>query len=327
MPGYSHTYIDAVIGGEDQTFDLTDTPSLSIGRHPQCTVVLTDDPMVSRKHALVQRESSGDFYLSDLGSRNGTTRNGMPVTSPVLLQDGDAFTIGSHRFVFHHTAQSTAEVEALQEPTDVLVVERMMTILVLDIRNYTVMARELGEARVSEVMNRFFHEAGNLLKQRGSWAQKYIGDAVMALWVHAHDEGRAHELASIFESMTGLAEIIGRINEEIELPRPLAWGAGVNSGVAVTGNMGSAGLSDHTALGDAVNKAFRLETATKDVGRDVLVGSSTFELMSTPEGVVDAFTEHLVELKGYDRPERAWGLSTGDVRRVAEALRAQAGGS
>jgi adenylate cyclase len=248
----------------------------------------------------------------------------MPVTSPVLLQDGDSFTIGSHRFVFHHTAQSTAEVEALQEPTDVLVVERMMTILVLDIRNYTVMARELGEARVSEIMNRLFHEAGNLLKGKGSWAQKYIGDAVMALWVHAQEEGRARELASIFESMTGLAEIIDRINQEIELPRPLAWGAGVNSGVAVTGNMGSAGLSDHTALGDAVNKAFRLESATKEVGRDVLVGDSTFKLMAAPDGVVGAFTEHLVELKGYDRPERAWGLGAMDVRRVAEALRAQA---
>lgn len=324
MPGYSHTYIDVVIGGEDHTFDLTDTASLSIGRHPQCTVVLGDDSMVSRKHALVQRESSGEFYLSDLGSRNGTTRNGMPVTSPVLLQDGDSFTIGSHRFVFHHSAQSTGEVEALQEPTDVLVVERMMTILVLDIRNYTVMARELGEARVSEIMNRLFHEAGNVLKGKGSWAQKYIGDAVMALWVHAQEEGRARELASIFESMTGLAEIIDRINQEIELPRPLAWGAGVNSGVAVTGNMGSAGLSDHTALGDAVNKAFRLESATKEVGRDVLVGDSTFELMAAPDGVVGAFTEHLVELKGYDRPERAWGLGAEDVRRVAEALRAQA---
>lgn len=327
MSGYSQTYVDVVIDGEDRTFDLADATSLSIGRHPQCTVVLADDSMVSRKHALVQRESSGDFYLSDLGSRNGTTCNGMPVTSPVLLRDGDSFTIGSHRFVFHHTAPTSTEVEALQEATDVLVVERMMTIMVLDIRNYTVMARELGEARVSEIMNRLFHEAGSLLKGRGSWAQKYIGDAIMAIWIHADEEGRARELASIFESMTGLAEIIERINHEVELPRPLAWGAGLNSGVAVTGNMGSAGLSDHTALGDAVNKAFRLESATKEVGRDVLLGNSTFEIMAPPASVVSAFTEHLVELKGYDLPERAWGLGAVDVRRVAEALRTRAGAS
>ena len=105
MPGCSQTCVDVVLDGEGQTFDLTDTPSLSIGRHPRCTVVISGDPMVSRKHALVQQESSGDYYLSDLGSRNGTTRNGMPVTSPVRLEDGDAFTIGSHRFVFHHAGR------------------------------------------------------------------------------------------------------------------------------------------------------------------------------------------------------------------------------
>jgi adenylate cyclase len=327
MSDYSHTYVDVVIGNEDRTFDLADAASLSIGRHPQCSVVLADDSMVSRKHALVQRESSGDFYLSDLGSRNGTTCNGMPVTAPVLLRDGDSFTIGSHRFAFHHTAPKSDEVEDLQDATDVLVVERMMTIMVLDLRNYTPMARELGEARVSEVMNRLFHEAGSLLKKRGSWAQKYIGDAIMALWVHADVEGRPRDIASIFESMTGLSDIIERINHEVELPRPLAWGVGINSGVAVTGNMGSAGLSDHTALGDAVNKAFRLESATKEVGSDVLVGHATFELMTAPAAVAAAFTEHYVELKGYDEPEHAWGLNAADVRRVAEALRTHAGTS
>src|SRR5262245_39408452 len=174
-----HTYIDVVIAGEDKTFDLTDVPSLSIGRSPQATVVITDDPNVSRKHALVQRESSGEYYLSDLGSRNGTTRNGLPVTAPVPLQDGDSFMIGSHRFVFHQAVDHSAEEEEYQDPTDVLVVERMISILVLDIRNYTVLARELGEARISEMMNKLFHESGQMLKKKGSWAQKYIGDAVM----------------------------------------------------------------------------------------------------------------------------------------------------
>lgn len=326
MPGYSHTYLDVVLGGEDQTFDLTDMPSLSIGRHPQCEVVISDDPMVSRKHALVQRESSGEYYLSDLGSRNGTTRNGVPVTSPVLLQDGDSFTIGSHRFAFHHASKSTEEIEAF-DPTDVLVVERMITILVLDIRNYTVLARELGEARITEIMNKLFHKAGELLKGKGSWAQKYIGDAVMAFWVHGEDEGTPPEIVAIFESLVGLSDLIDDLNTEFEPPRPLAWGAGINSGVAVTGNMGSAGLSDHTAMGDAVNKAFRLESATKEVGRDVVVGQSTYQLMALPAEAASAFSDHQIELKGYDEPEQAHGLAAADVARVAEALRAARDGS
>lgn len=314
------TYIDVVIAGEDHTFDLTEQPSVSIGRHPQCTVVLGEDPNVSRKHALVQREASGEYYLSDLGSRNGTTRNGLPVTSPVPLRDGDSFTIGSHRFVFHQTAVRAAEADDLQAPTDVLVVERMITILVLDIRDYTGLARELGESRISELMNRLFHESGQLLKQQGSWAQKYIGDAVMAFWVHEGDGGAQHEVVLVLQSLAQLADAITKIGQDFELARRLAFGAGINTGLAVTGNMGSAGLADHTAMGDAVNKAFRLETATKEVGREILVGKATYDLIDVPQAVRALFARHTVSLKGYDAPEEALALALGDLPRVIEAL-------
>ena len=314
------TYIDVVIDGEDRTFDLTDVPTVSIGRNPQSTVVLADDANVSRKHALIQREASGDYYLSDLGSRNGTTRNGLPVTAPVPLRDGDSFTIGSHRFVFHETSARAAEEDEHQDPTDVLVVERMITILVLDIRNYTVLARELGESRITEVMNRLFHESGQLLKRQGSWAQKYIGDAVMAFWVHDGEGGTPREMVLLFQSLVQLTAVIARLNEDLALPRKLAFGAGVNSGQAVTGNMGSAGLTDHTAMGDAVNKAFRLETATKEVGREILLGKSTYELIDLPADVRALVSTHTVHLKGYDAPEEVYGLALADLPRLVEAL-------
>jgi len=318
------TYVDVVIGGEDRTFDLTDVTSLSIGRSPQCTVVLEADSMVSRKHALVQRGESGEYYLSDLGSRNGTTRNGSPVTSPVPLADGDSFTIGSHRFVFHQPVDPSREEETSQDPTDVLVVERMITILVMDIRNYTVLSRELGEARITEIMNKLFHQAGELLKRNGSWAQKYIGDAVMAFWVHGDQGGTPREILLIFESLLELDQVIARLNAEFTLPRPLAFGAGINSGNAVTGNMGSAAVSDHTAMGDAVNKAFRLESASKEVGREIVIGRSTYALIDLPAEVAQLFTTHSVHLKGYDAPEDVHGLGLDELERVAAALRPKA---
>jgi len=315
---YGRTYVDVVIKGEDRTFDLTELPSLSIGRHPQCAVVLTDDPNVSRKHALIQREGSGDYYLSDLGSRNGTTRNGVPVTAPTPLRDGDSFMIGSHRFVFHQSTPRVAEEEALQDPTDVLVVERMITILVLDIRNYTGLARELGESRISELMNRLFHESGQLLKRHGSWAQKYIGDAVMSIWVHGGEGSTPREVELLFRSLADLVGMIGRLNQELSLPRPLAFGAGINSGLAVTGNMGSSGLADHTAMGDAVNKAFRLETASKEIGREIVLGAPTLALL--PDGARTLFTPHTVLLKGYDAQEDVYAMTLGDLPRLLDML-------
>ena len=313
-------YVDVVINGEDRTFDLTDATSLSIGRSPQCSVVLEGDSNVSRKHALVQREESGEYYLSDLGSRNGTTRNGVPVTSPVLLADGDSFTIGHHRFVFHRPVDPSREEEAAQDPTDVMVVERLITVLVIDIRNYTVLSRELGEARITEIMNKLFHRAGELLKRNGSWAQKYIGDAVMAFWVHGDEGGTPREMKLVCNSLVELSEVIASINSEFALERPLAFGAGINTGQAVTGNMGSAAVSDHTAMGDAVNKAFRLETASKEVGREVVLGRSTYELLGCPADVAELFSTHTVHLKGYDEPEEVRALAITELPKVAAAL-------
>ena len=60
-----------------------------------------------------------------------------------------------------------------------------------------------------------------------------------------------------------------------ELPEPIAIGIGVNTGEAVIGNMGSDTRFDYSAIGDAVNTAARLESATKEVGVDILLGEST----------------------------------------------------
>jgi adenylate cyclase len=122
----------------------------------------------------------------------------------------------------------------------------------------------------------------------------------------------------LFRALVELVEMIGRLNGELSLPRPLAFGAGVNSGLAVTGNMGSSGLADHTAMGDAVNKAFRLETASKEIGRELVLGASTLALL--PEAARGLFTPHSVLLKGYDAPEDVYALTLGDLPRLLEAL-------
>jgi adenylate cyclase len=169
-------------------------------------------------------------------------------------------------------------------------------------------------------MNKLFHQTGELLKRKGSWAQKYIGDAVMAFWVHGDQKGTPKEIRLLFESLAEIRKIIDRLNAETTLPRPLAFGAGVNSGMAVTGNMGSAAVSDHTAMGDAVNKAFRLESASKEVGREIVIGPSTFALIDVPVDVAEAFSTHSVLLKGYDEPEEVRALGLEDLERLVAAL-------
>lgn len=233
--------------------------------------------------------------------------------------------VGRHLLHFRDadapTGAGTAEMPAAsQHSTQIQVVTRMITVLVLDIRGYTMLARQLGEAGISEIMNRFFHAAGAILQGNGSWTQKYIGDAVMAIWVHKRIQVEPGELGGVARSVDELSRVLAELTEEYRPPRALAFGAGINSGLAAVGNMGSAGLADHTAMGDAVNKAFRLESASKELGCDLVVGRATYELMSLPPAAGSIFAPFSVHLKGYDEPEEVYTLRIGDVARLAEAL-------
>ena len=86
-----------------------------LGRAAHNDIVLTD-PSASREHAMIRREASGAAFLSDSGSRNGTTLNGRAVsTAPVRLCDGDTIAIGRQELAFHDPA-GAAVVMATRRP-------------------------------------------------------------------------------------------------------------------------------------------------------------------------------------------------------------------
>jgi hypothetical protein len=78
--------------------------TVSIGRLPECTVVLSD-PNVSRRHAEIRpaRDGAGEFEVVDLGSTNGTKVNGMPMTGSRLLRPGDQVTLGATTIAFERS--------------------------------------------------------------------------------------------------------------------------------------------------------------------------------------------------------------------------------
>ena len=81
----------------------------------------------------------------------------------------------------------------------------------------------------------------------------------------------------------------------------------MNTGLAVLGNLGSRAASDYTALGDTINKAFRLESASKDIQHDLVIGKFTWECLSSD--LQSCFHPCMVTLKGYEQPEVAYGTS------------------
>lgn len=255
---------------------------------------------------MLQCTETGEFYLIDLGSRNGSFVNGRRVSIPVTLRNGDRLTFGQTDLEFHcptaagnHESSVTGDKDTL---TSTLHVRRLMSVMVVDIRDFTVLTRQLDEKILSAVIGTWFRHAGNIIRQYGSWVDKYIGDAVMAIWFHGSQGVTQEEILNICKALSDLHKITMDLSNKYPLPFNLRIGAGINTGYAMVGNTGSGDRPDYTAIGDTVNAAFRLESATKEIGLDIAIGETTHEYLLTLAGKDTGFKQYIVNLKGYDAP-------------------------
>jgi adenylate cyclase len=193
------------------------------------------------------------------------------------------------------------EIDTRNAPTTSLHNHSLATIVVVDIRDFTPLARTLSVAQLSQTIGTWFLRAGQITQRLGSWAQKYIGDAVMAVWVHDHPNHIGPDLLRALQAVSEINTATGEISRTLPLPSPLRIGAGLNTGPAIIGG------PDYTALGDTVNAAFRLESATKSIGLGVALGERTYEELALPGP--SAFIKCEVDLKGYEGPNSAWAIS------------------
>lgn len=291
-------------------FALEHGQSWTIGRGDGCQVLL-DSRSVSRLHALIQRKDSGEFQLVDLGSRNGSFINGKRVSVPVALHDQDRLVFGDQELSFRSRLQAVGgpaltSADSRNAPTTALHSNRLATILVVDIRDYTPLARTVPEALLSQTIGTWFLRSGQILQRLGSWAQKYIGDAVMAVWVHDEESRMSADIRAALEAAVDIATATDEISGTLPLPAPLRIGAGINTGPAILGG------ADYTAMGDAVNTAFRLEAATKTLGGGVAIGDATFRELHLANPA--PFVRREVALKGYETLRTAWAISFDGLR-------------
>jgi adenylate cyclase len=311
----SSTYLEIEIKSEVRRYPLVADKPCRIGRSEGNTIVLEDD-LASRNHAILQATDAGVFYVTDVGSTNGTLLNGGRVTAPMQLKAGDCIQIGSHAFTFHQKVPAAPEPEILeQKATSLFVAMKVISVLVVDIRDFTGLGQRIGSEKLGEVAGALFREGGQVLQQHGAWAQKYIGDAVMAVWLHRSMMPEVDEVMKALQALNSLRSIAGALQGRFQLSAPIKIGAGMNTGPASIGNFGSIAASDHTALGDVVNKAFRLESATKEVGCDLVVGPETHAVISKAPGAAGLFTQSQIKLKGYNEPATVYGtqLSVLDI--------------
>lgn len=313
-------FLETIVDGQEERFQLELDSICHIGRDPQNTIVLADN-QVSRKHAMVQCAQTGRCHLTDLGSRNGTFVNQRRVAAPVALQSGDRISIGSREFVYHGSCKPDTAPGLESSETVVDFAERLITVLVLDIRDFTGLSRRLPEARLSEVISTFFRDSGTVLSQQGAWAQKYIGDAVMAFWLHQAGQPALPDIVSVFEALSRIFDIAAGLQSQFGLDAPIRIGAGINTGPACVGNMGSEAAADYTALSDAVNLSFRIESATKEIGCDLALGPATHEFIAGQVPADEHFKLHTMLLKGYREPKDVYGTTAAAARILLDEMR------
>ena len=257
-----------------------------------------DSRSVSRLHALIQRKDTGDLALVDLGSRNGSFVNGKRVSFPVALNDKDRLLFGDQELTF---AQSLASASVLtvtggdtrNEPTTALHTHTLTSIMVVDIRDFTPLARTLSESLLSQTIGTWFLRAGQITQREGSWAQKYIGDAVMAVWVH--------DQAPISRATSPRSPRHRRYRRRHRRDQQCAAAARAAAhrrrGRHRAGDRRRRGL--HRARGYR-KRGLPLETATKSLGLGVALGERTYaELTLEREPASYSVRSNS---KGYDGP-------------------------
>ncbi len=152
--------------------------------------------------------------------------------------------------------------------------EREATVLFSDIVGFTSLAETVAPARLLDLLNRYLTRISVDIEAEGGVIDKYIGDAVMALF-GAPLPQPDHAERAVRAAMAMSATVHAMNRETPEHMATLSLGVGINSGTMVAGNMGSRSRLNYTVVGDAVNLASRLEGLTRLYRVGILVSDAT----------------------------------------------------
>ena len=178
-----------------------------------------------------------------------------------------------------------------------------VTALFSDIRSFTTISEELGARATVTMLNEYFTEMLEVLDQHGGVLDKFIGDAVMAIFgVPFSGESDADQAVA---AAGGMITSLGALNQKRRGrgQQPIAIGIGLNTGEAVAGNIGSPKRMSYTVIGDSVNLASRLEGATKVYGAAILLSEFTYRALKDRSHVREV---DVLRVKGKLQPVRVY---------------------
>jgi class 3 adenylate cyclase/CHASE2 domain-containing sensor protein len=258
-----------------------------------------------------------------------------PIVAPTLAF-GTTIGIGSVYDAIHHKRQSreirTAFSQYLSpKMVDILAddpsnlrlggEERELTVLFCDVRGFTGISEMYTATGLTDLINRLLTPLTTVILSREGTVDKYMGDCIMAFWnAPLNDDVHArHACLAGLEMLAEMPILNAELEHEAERDGheflPLRVGIGLNTGVAVVGNMGSHQRFDYSVLGDCVNLSARLEGQSKNYGVDIVIGADTYA--AVPEFATIELD--LIQVKGQTKGVRIYAL-IGDETVAAEPV-------
>ena len=251
---------------EDEAFlegaDGEHTPvraSCAIGRIPGNDVILDDD-RVSRRHAMITRREAGEFWLMDLGSRNGTFLNRRRLLQPAKLNDGDEVEIGGHCFRFRQEAPpATPSVSGAAAETIREVQSIPCWLLVADMENSTKFITRTSAQQFAERTQQWLTRCREIVERHDGAINKFLGDGFFAYWRHHARTPR---------------QVVAAVKELRGLPGTGApqFRLAIHFGTVVAG--GGATLGEESLMGPEVHFVFRLEKLAATLARNSIVSNT-----------------------------------------------------
>ena len=156
-----------------------------------------------------------------------------------------------------------------------------VTILFSDLIGFTTLAEKADPEALVAQLNEHLTRMTSVIFNNGGTLDKFIGDAIMAVWGNVRSLGTAQDAKNAARAALAMRQELAQLNQKwrSEGRMGLGMGIGINQGEVIVGNIGSQERMDPTVIGDAVNLASRLEGLTRVYGVDILVGASAAELV------------------------------------------------
>lgn len=182
---------------------------------------------------------------------------------------------------------------------------RNATVLFSDIRSFTNLSERLSPAEIVAMLNEYFNVMVEIIFKYNGFLNKFIGDALMAVYNVPIDQGQP-ELRAVKTALE-MIEALNKLNDDRKQrgQYEIKIGIGINTGPVVAGNIGHLRRLEYTVIGDTVNLAQRIESQTKVTGSAILISDSTYRAVAEH---IDAQELPPVKVKGKQEPVVLWAV-------------------